>query len=310
MSLASTPRVSVVIPAYNRADLLERCLESLRRSEGVNWDAVVVDNASPEDLSGVRVQFPEVRWQRLPRNVGYAEANNLGLSDARGQYRCWLNSDAELLPDTLSGLVRHLEAHAEWGAVTPCNIGPDGAPQHTLGPEHTLPMAWLRDSGLHLMLPGAPPFKNWLLPSFSFRKEQEVLTSQTTCLLMRREAYLQTGEMDSALFLFYNDVDWCRRLRLAGWKLGYVPEPRVIHHGSASVDTAPWKERQLWRDRYRFFTKWYGIAGALGVRSACFSRAVARTLSHLVTGRWGTARDVWKLGIDLCRAMDEPENGG
>ncbi|MFN3649559.1 MAG: glycosyltransferase family 2 protein [Armatimonadota bacterium] len=304
------PDVSLVIPAYNRADLLEKCLASLYRSEGVTWEATVVDNASPEDLSGVAARFPELRWLRMERNLGYAAANNRGLEGARGRHVCYLNSDAELFPDTLAGLARYLDTHPEAGAVTPCNVGPDGLPQHTLSPEHTLQMAWLRDSGFHLLFPNAPPFRGWMLPDFDFEREQEVAHAQTTCLLIRAEAYQQSGGMDESLFLFYNDVDFCRRLRTAGWKLVYLPQPRVLHHGSASVETAPWKERQLWRDRYRFFRRWYGTRGTLGVRFACLHRSVTRTLAQLVQGRPGNIAPMWRHGLDLYRALSEEYNGG
>lgn len=303
------PDVSLVIPAYNRADLLERCLQSIRNSEGVTWEATVVDNASPEDLSGPREAFSEAHWLRSDRNVGYAAANNLGLRGAQGRHFCWLNSDAELFPDTLYGLVDYLDQHPGVGAVTPRNVGPEGETQPSLSPEHTLTMAWLRDSGLHLTFPSAPPFRDWMLPHLDWERVQEAETTQTTCLLIRREAYEQVGEMDPHLFLFYNDVDWCRRLRRAGWKLVYLPEPRVLHHGSASVETAPWKERQLWRDRYRFFSKWYGAAGRLGVRAACLDRGIWRVLAQLVKGRPGQIPHLIDLSRRLYTALNEKRNG-
>jgi GT2 family glycosyltransferase len=300
----------VVIPAYNCGDLLESALASLRASVGVRCEVIVVDNASPEDLSGVRARFPEVRWLRSERNVGYAEANNLGLRDATGRHFCWLNSDAEVYPETLSRLVAYLDQHPKVGAVTPRNVGMAGETQPCISPRHTLVMAWLRDSGLHLTLPNAQPFRGWMMPGFDWEREQEVETTQTTCLVIRREAYEQVGEMDASLFLFYNDVDWCRRLRNAGWALVYLPEPRVLHHGSASVETAPWKERQLWRDRYRYFKKWYGLWGTLGVRVACLDRMAWRVLAQLVKGRPGKIAPLFQQGLALFRALDQAQNGG
>jgi len=305
----SPPDVTVVIPAYNCGDLLTQCLASLRASQGVAVDVVVVDNASPEDLSPVREQFPEVRWIRSETNLGYAAANNLGLQDAGGRYFCWLNSDAELPPNALAGMVEYLDSHPDAGAVTPRNQDLDGSTQPSLTPEHTLAMAWLRDSGPHLAFPNAPPFRNWLLPEFNWQRAQEVLTTQTTCLVIRREAYEQVGGMDPSLFLFYNDVDWCRRLRQAGWKLMYLPEPHVLHHGSASVETALWKERQLWQDRYRYFRKWYGLAGTLGVRSACISRGLWRSLAQVVKLRPAQLRKVVGISVALYRALDSTRNG-
>lgn len=306
---SAAPDVSLVIPAYNRADLLERCLQSIRASEGVTWEATVVDNASPEDLTGLKAAFPDVRWLRSETNVGYAAANNLGLREARGRHCCWLNSDAELYPHTLRDLVAYLDQHPRVGAVTPRNVGPEGETQPSLSPEHTLVMAWLRDSGLHLTFPNARPFRDWMLPAFDWEREQEAETTQTTCLLIRREAYAEVGEMDPKLFLFYNDVDWCRRLRRAGWKLVYLPEPRVLHHGSASVETASWKERQLWRDRYRYFSKWYGAVGRLGVRLACLDRGAWRVLAQLVKGRPKQIPALVELSRRLYASLDEERNG-
>lgn len=303
--MTPTPDLSIVVPAYNRGDLLERCLDTVRGSRGASWELTVVENASPEDLSRVREAFPEVRWLRVEQNIGYAAANNFGLEGRSGRHVCWLNSDAELEPDTLADLVGYLDAHPSVGAVTPLNVGADGEPQLTHSPQHGLAMAWLRDSGLHLVAPNAWPFRGWALPDFDFAREQEVQTSQTTCFVIRGEAYSEVGGMDPELFLFYNDVDYCRRLRQAKWSIRYLPNVRVLHHGSASVETAPWKERQLWRDRYRYFRKWYGTRGTVGVRAACWSRGAARVLAQLAKGRPGKIARVYRVSRDLCGALDK-----
>lgn len=304
MTSPTAPDVSVVIPAYNRADLLERCLTALEASEDVTWEATVVDNASPEELTELRARYSGIRWLRSESNLGYAGANNLGLRGAGGRYICWLNSDAEVEPGTLATLVAYMDRSPRAGAVTPCNLGTDGLPQSTLSPEHGLAMAWLRDSGPHLLFPNAWPFREWHLPRFDFAAEQRVATSQTTCFLIRTEAYRQVGEMDEELFLFYNDVDYCRRLRNAGWEIVYLPDARVLHHGSASVETAPWKERQLWSDRYRFFGKWYGLRATPGVRLACITRGLARVLAQLAKGRPSEIPHILQLSRDLYRALD------
>jgi N-acetylglucosaminyl-diphospho-decaprenol L-rhamnosyltransferase len=289
--------VSIVIPAYNRADLLRGCLASVRASENVLLEATVVDNASPEDLSGVRTEFPDMRWLVQWSNVGYAEANNLGLRGFRGRHICLLNSDAELLPDTLAALVQYLDSHPDVGAVTPCNVAPDGTPQRSCWLGHTLSMAWLQDSGFHVLLPGRRPFRTWTEGAFDLTLEQDVPHSQATCLMIRGDAYWQVGEMDSRLFLFYNDVDYCVRLRQAGWRIVYLPDPKVIHHGSASVQTADWSQNQLWRDRHRYCAKWYGFRGTLGVRFALVSRTTADVLRHSLRFRFRSALEVWRRGI-------------
>jgi GT2 family glycosyltransferase len=143
-----------------------------------------------------------------------------------------------------------------------------------------------------------------MLADMDWDRPQEVAHSQMTCLLVRGEAWEKVGDMDPDLFLFYNDVDFCRRIRRAGWKIVHVPEPRVLHHGSASVETASWKERQLWKDRYRYYEKWYGVRGTLGVRFACIHRAITRALAQVVKGRFGRVGPIWRVGLDLYRSLD------
>jgi GT2 family glycosyltransferase len=303
------PDVSLVIPAYNRPDLLRRCLGSLEHSAGITWEATVVDDASPKDLSEVREAFPQVRWLRLERNSGYAAANNAGLEGARGRYVGYLNSDAELLPDTLSGVIRYLDANPDVGAATPRNIGPDGETQPACSPEHGLAMAWLRDSGFHLLFPNAPPFRGWLLPDFEAERVQEVAHTQTTLLVVRADAYQALGGMDPELFLYYNDVDFCRRLRARGWKLVYLPEPRVVHLGGGSTGTAAWRDRQLWRDRYRYYRKWHGALGTAGTRFACGHRLLTRVLAQLPKGRLSRIPEIWREGAALWRALNDGADG-
>ena len=303
------PDVSLVIPAYNCPDLLEECLTSLEASEGVRWEATVVDNASPVDLRPVRGRHPGIRWLRLETNAGYAAANNLGLRGAAGRHFCWLNQDAVLEPDTLRLLVEKLDSDSGIGAATPVNVAQDGRAQPSCSPEHGLTMAWLRDSGFHLLFPDRRPFSDWLLPRFDSRRNQDVACTQTTCLLIRRSAYEAIGEMDERLFLFYNDVDYCRRLRAAGWRVHFLASARVLHHGSASVETAPWKEAQLWRDRYRYYRRWYGALGTLGVRCACLHRGVTRVLAQAAKGRLRRIIPLANFSWQLYRGLGSDRNG-
>ncbi len=298
------PTVTIVIPGYNRPDLLRACLKSIREYGGAGVATTVVDNASPESLEQVRIAFPEVRWIRLEHNVGYAGANNLGLNSVESPYVCLLNADAELLPGTIDRSLQYLASHPEAAAATPRNVGFDGKTQPFLSPEHTLTMAWLRDSALHLIAPNLRVFQSWQMSGFDWNRTQQVATTQTTCLIVRTEFHRKIGGMDERLFLFYNDVDYCRRLREHG-PIAYVAEAAVLHHGSASVKTAPWVERQLWSDRSRYYRKWYGLHGWAATATACLSRLAARCLSQVVTGRIGSLPRTWREGVELlaaCRA--------
>jgi len=306
---AAPPDLTVLIPTHNRGDLLEACLIGLQRSNGVTLEVIVVDDASSEDLSPIRSRHPEVGWIRSNENVGYAAANNLGQRGARGRHVVYLNSDVEVEPDCLRMLLDELERRPAVGAILPLHIGPDGEPQPILSPEHTLGMAWLRDSALHLAFPRLPVFRRWTMSSLDLGAPAEVATAQTSCMVVRGQALGAVGGMDPDLFLFYNDVDLCRRLRSAGWTILYYPQARVLHHGGATTQALGWREAQLWRDRYRFFGKHYGRAGCLGVRVACMTRAIARTAAQLPRLRFRQIGDRWAVGMRLYGALGSLSNG-
>jgi N-acetylglucosaminyl-diphospho-decaprenol L-rhamnosyltransferase len=307
MSDSSTSDVTIVIPAWNRADLLARCLAGVEGSRGLSIDCVVVDNGSPEDLSAVRLSHPSIRWIESHKNIGYAAANNLGLEQAPGRYVCLLNADAELKPDTLATLARFLDEEPTVGAVTPANVDPSGALQPCSWLGHRLSMAWLQDSAIHILLGARGPFRAWARPGIDLTVREEVQHCQTTCLVVRAEAHRRLNGMDQELFLFYNDVDYCLRMRMAGWKIIYLPECAVVHHGSASVLTAPWKERQVWRDRYRYCRKWYGVAGTAGVRFAILSRLALKAGAQLIRGRFAKMKADCRDEMLLLRALNSPD---
>jgi N-acetylglucosaminyl-diphospho-decaprenol L-rhamnosyltransferase len=297
--------VSIVIPVYNQVALLDRCLASLARQEGVRVEPIVVDDASPEDPAPVidRHSSLPLRFIRAERNLGYAEANNRGLQAATGDYILFLNSDTELPADALARLVNYLECHPEVGGVAPLHRGTDGEVQRTCYGFPTLPVGWVWDSLAHRRRPDHPVVRAFTLADWDHQSERDVEHAQTSCLLVRREVYDRIGGMDPKLFLFYNDTDFCFRMSRAGYPIRFVPEVEILHHGSASVQTFDKAEAQIFGDRYRYFRKWYGWRGALAVRCALWSRVGYEALVELAHGDFRFAAHKLRRGFRLSRAM-------
>jgi hypothetical protein len=301
--MLDTPLVSVVIPVYNQVELLDRCLLSLSQQEGAQLETLVVDDCSPENPGPVTARYPEVKLIRSERNGGYATANNRGLERASGKYLLFLNSDTELPPDGLAKLVAYLEANEEAGGAAPVHREPGGAVQRTCFQFPVLRLGFVWDSVVHRLRPDHPVVREYQLADWDYASDRWVEHAQTSCLLIRREAYDRIGGMDPKLFLFYNDTDFCYRMAREGFRIRFLAGVEILHHGGASVATYERADSQVYGDRYRYFRKWYGWRGGLAVRTALWSRVAYETIVELAHGDLRFAARKIRRGLKLNRAL-------
>ncbi|MCS7223827.1 MAG: glycosyltransferase family 2 protein [Armatimonadetes bacterium] len=229
------PDISVVIANWNTADLLVRCLWSLRRAclEGVKLEVIVVDDASSDDsCQRVQTQFPEVQLLWNENNRGYAATTNRGAQRASGRYLLLLNPDTEVTAQALVRLLSFADQHPEAGAVAPRLVYPSGRPQSSVRrfpTPGTLFLALMSDC-LFLIKNG-----DYKIHPDRLKEIQEVDQPMASALLIRRTAWEQIGGMDESLSLFFNDVDLCWQLRKKGWKIFYIPHAVIVHHHGAST---------------------------------------------------------------------------
>jgi len=234
-----TGPVDVVIVSYNREDLLARCLTSLEESDRATR-VFVVDNASTDGSAAlVSERHPDVRLLLNDTNAGFAAAVNRGVNSGNSPLVLLLNSDAALEPTTLDTLARALEDDPHIAAAGPRIIGDDGELELSTGRTMSLcNETWFKLAG------GMGGSHGWL---FGRRIRRQYATNRDTasltaaCLLVRREAYEAVAGLDERFFLYAEDVDLCRRLRHAGWRLRYVAKATARHlrGASGSADPAP-----------------------------------------------------------------------
>jgi len=241
--------VAVVIPSWNSAELLPRCLGSLR-DQGVEVEPLVVDNGST-DGSVAHLEREGVPHVSLPRNVGFAAAVNLGVRRTAAPAVLVLNADTALEPGCLGRLLDALEEDESLGGVQPrilqleagAGVLPDPA------------TARLYSAGQALSADGrAVESGAGEAQSERFLKGREVFGVCGAACLLRRELFGQLGGYDESYFAFYEDVDLNLRARIAGWRFRYVPEAVVWHVGNASWQAeAPrpgaWNARLVARNR-------------------------------------------------------------
>lgn len=232
----TAPRVDAVVVSYNRSELLAASCAALARStEPANL--YVVDNASADGSpDAVRRAVPEATLLCNETNVGFAAAVNRGAAAGAAPYLLLLNPDAVVRPDTVAELLAVLENDPEIGAAGPLIRGSEGELELSTGRSMSiLNEAAFKILGL-LHQDGAGPLSR-LLERY-YRRPRDTRSLTAACLLVRRQAWAEIGGLDERFFLYAEDVDLCRRLTAAKWKLRYTPAAVVEHQRGASGNLA------------------------------------------------------------------------
>ena len=176
--------------------------------------------------------FPGVRLIRNAANLGFGRANNQGIALAQGRYILLLNSDTVLPPGALVRLLDFMETHPQAAACSPRLLLPDGRAQpYAFGSDPSL--GYLLRRGVNRLV-----FKR-ALHNWATAVSQPVDWVSGACLLLRRNALQHVGGFDETLFMYFEDVDLCLRLRQAGWQVWYHPQVGITHLGGQSLKQNP-----------------------------------------------------------------------
>jgi GT2 family glycosyltransferase len=228
--------LSVIILNYNTRDFLRQCLQSIKKTQGIAPEVMVVDNAST-DGSAVMVKenFPEVKLIVNQKNIGFAAGNNQGVKKAKGKYILFLNPDTLVQPETLKTMVDYLKKHPRTGAAT-CRVELTNG-QLDYACHRGFPTPWnalAYFSGLAKLFPQNKLFNGYTLNYLSLKKTHEIDSACGAFLMVRREAGEESHWWDEDYFWYGEDLDFCYRLKEKGWRIDYVPQTKIIHHKGAA----------------------------------------------------------------------------
>lgn len=245
------PRVSIVIPTYNRLELTRQVLGAIQaHTSTLPYEVIVVDNASSDETPAFlqrEHQAGRLRAILNAENAGFGHACNQGARAATGEYVVLLNSDTVPLPGWLDGLVAAADADDSVGIVGSRLLFPDGTIQH---------------AGIDFHLRGIPShtFKDQPRDHAPALKARDCPAVTAACLLVRRSAFTEIGEFDSRFWMYCEDVDLCLRMWEAGYRVRYQPDSVVIHFEGSSCHDSWERDRrvqqsigllqQLWAGRW------------------------------------------------------------
>ena len=225
------PALSVCIVSWNTKSLLRDCLCSLFADpQSGQWEVLVVDNTSQDGSPAmVAGEFPQVQLIASDENLGFSRGNNLALERASGRHLLLLNPDTRVEPGALGQLVDYLDSHAEVGAVGPRLTDSRGRLELSCGRRPSLAAEIVHKLLLHRLLTFFR-FGRW-----HHRERRSVGWVTGACLMVRGQAAEQTGFLDPRMYMCFEDLEWCMRLRRQGWQIVYCPDSRVTHLGGQSI---------------------------------------------------------------------------
>jgi len=247
------PFLTIVVLTHNTCNLVVQCLENFyNQAVRLGWQVIVADNGSVDGTAHtITRKFPAVELIRSEQNLGFAGGINLGLRQAVGQVIVLMNSDVLASAETLEAAARALLAQPGVGALSPLLRTPDGEPQPFAFGEDQSPGYLLR-RGLRAIL-GLGPMHQW-----NVEHPIEVDWVSGACMLVRRDVVDQVGLLDERFFLYFEDNDWCLRMRKAGWRIVYDPRFEVLHLGGASLPQRHRATPIYYQGLLRFTAKHYG----------------------------------------------------
>jgi len=295
----TSPTVAVIVN-YNAGASLGAAIRSLDRAkaEGAVQALWVLDNASEDgSFDPQLIESFSAEWHAFPENVGFARAVNFAIARSGEANILLVNPDAEVLVPGLAALHRELRAHPDVAAVGGALQTMQGSVLPSAFPEPDLIWAIshllnIKESGLGRLL------RKWF-PSIARRAAPYTATTTGeardvdwvvgACMLLRSEAVRHVGLFDERFFLYYEEVDWCKRARVAGWKIRFVPQVAARHAVGTSAATAPALAiAARYTSMLRYFAKHHSVASTLVVRAcgavASSCRIVARP-RHSATSR-------------------------
>lgn len=232
------PRVSVVIVNWKTPALLARCLDSIKlEPQADSFEIWVVDNDSgDESVEMLKTRYSYVHLIENKDNLGFSKACNQAIPESKGDFVLLLNPDTEVKDGAIGKLSDFLVEHPNCGAVGPKVLNTDGTLQ--LACRRSFPSvkaAFFRITYLSRLFPKSKTMSEYNLTFQDPDKTVEVDALSGSCMMVRRQAIDKIGLLDEDIFMFGEDIDWCWRIKQAGWSVFYLPSSVIYHvHGASS----------------------------------------------------------------------------
>lgn len=289
-----SPDVSFSITNYNTKDLLDRCIDSVIKGvKGHSYEIIVVDDASIDgSATMVREKYPQVKVIENGINKGYVRSNNIGIRASGGRYVVSLNSDTLVLDGSIGKIIWFMDKDPDAGAAGPKLLNSDGTIQLQARRGFPTPLnSFFYFSGLNRLFPKNRLMGGYLLTYLDDRTAVEVDSLCGAAMMVRREVISEVGLMDESYIMYGDDIDWCYRIKKAGWKIYYLPDAEIVHYGGRGGS-----RRQSYRNIFEFHR----------AMAVFYDKHYAK--DHFFLMNWTINSAVWlKCAVELTRNLFRKE---
>ncbi|MDO8621280.1 MAG: glycosyltransferase [Candidatus Levybacteria bacterium] len=257
-------KLSVIYVYYNTPEELSASIKSLEQAcAEISYEVVIVDNNSPKSITEEIYNRPNLRIIKNKVNCGYGKGLNQGASVAKGEYLLLANPDVKFAANSIKYLLGKMESNSKIGVIAPQLIGEkENILQSISG------MPYLSQSLFAFSFLG----KIWRKNPFSAKyhninldrnKEQEVDVVGGACMMVKKSIFDKVGGFDERFFMYFEEADFCFRIKKMGYKILYFPKTKATHSVGRSTQDKAWIEKTFEQSRFKFFKKYHGLIPAL-----------------------------------------------
>lgn len=266
--MTGNPTVSIIIVSWNVSEFLRTCVQSIFEKSDISAEIIIIDNASRDSTSKILIEmsqraktlsFPLTIFQNSI-NEGFALANNRGIIASRGKYILLLNPDTEIYPGVLSSMIDFFENHPDCGIAGCKHINTDGSVQPSVRRFPRLSDQLIILLKFHRLFSNGIIYK-YLVKDFDYSKTQEVEQVAGSFFMFSRRVIEFLGVLDESFYMWFEEVDYCKRLQKTPLKVYYLAEAKILHYGGQSFlkEKTRKKQRVFNASMRRYFLKHHGI---------------------------------------------------
>ncbi|HMQ78362.1 MAG TPA: glycosyltransferase family 2 protein [Ignavibacteria bacterium] len=254
--------ISVIIVTWNSRDEIVNCVSSVISAlQGFDSELIIIDNNSQDDSFAMvnKIDFPKLNAVQNSENLGYTKAINQGIKLSKGKYVLLLNPDTALNDSSIKVMYDFLEANPGYGACAPLMKNPDGSVQYSVRNFPTYWRMFCEFSLLAYIFPKTRLFGSWKAKYMDYSLEQDIEQPMAAAFMVRSELLAEIDNMDERFRMFFNDVDLCKKIYDAGFKIKLLPSSVVTHEHGASIKKDRANMIRVWNDDCgKYFEKHFG----------------------------------------------------
>ncbi len=283
--------LSIIIVNYNSGELLNKVIDSIRRNiVNVKYEIVVVDNNSSDNSLNLIDSLFRINVIKLERNLGFSKANNIGARYSKGDFLYFLNPDAFITDFNTEILLNDLSKNDDLvGIIAPQILNIDGTYQYNARLYPTIRRLFFNTFGITKIL-RTKYICDYKMEFFDYSKPIYSDWVSGAAFIIKKKTFDEVLGFDESFFLFYEDVDLCRKVKTLGYKIKYSPVSKVKHiWGGTSEGIKEFTQKEEFKSRFIYFKKYYKNSTLNVIIILTLFNIILRILFFAIQGNFKTA---------------------